>query len=120
MIRSCEYEEVSHLSKPAHEDGVKITARPSPRWYKYEDVACACLWEPQNRTNTKRLSSCWVHPDHRGNGIGKALVLRRVSDALTAVDRIDTYAYSPDLFHRLGFTEVRWTGKAHYLVYSVE
>jgi len=121
-VQPCNYTEVREIVTAQQPDGVDIVPRPSSQWYRYDDVAVACLWEPQNRFATKRLSSCWVAPTWRGEGVGRALVERRVSDAKQAnATRIDTYAYRTRLFKELGFrAEDKFGNGTTYLVLEVE
>ena len=103
-IEECEFKDVYELAAEARKDGVKIQPRDDAQWYRVDDDAIACLWWPQNRSNTARLSHCWVREDRRGEGVGSALVYRRVEDAKAAgAATIDTYAYQPGLYEGLGF-----------------
>jgi len=103
-IKECEFKDVYELAAEAREDGVKVQPRDDAQWYRVDDDAIACLWWPQNRSNTARLSHCWVRENRRGEGLGSALVYRRVEDAKAAgAVTIDTYAYQPSLYESLGF-----------------
>ncbi|WP_336328501.1 GNAT family N-acetyltransferase [Halovenus sp. HT40] len=103
-VEACDFKEVYELAAEAHEDGVKVQPRDDAEWYRVGDDAIACLWWPQNRSNTARLSHCWVREERRGEGIGASLVYRRVEDARAdGADMIDTYAYHPSLYEDLGF-----------------
>lgn len=103
-IEECRLEDIYELAARAREDDVEVQPRPESQWYRVDSVAMACLWWPQNRRNTARLSHCWVAEEARGEGLGEALVRRRIADARSAgADVIDTYAYRRDLFEKLGF-----------------
>lgn len=103
-IEKCEFKEVYELAAEAREDGVQVQPRDDAQWYRVGDDAIACLWWPQNRSNTARLSHCWVREERRGEGVGAALVYQRVEDAKEAgASTIDTYAYHSSLYEDLGF-----------------
>lgn len=89
-----------------------IPDRPKATWYiatnGTNDVGRACLWQPRNRKGTLRLSHCFVRPEYRGNGIGRRLVMRRYQDAHDkSLNKLDTFAYNPDLFQEIGFEKVK-------------
>jgi len=103
-IERCEFKEVFELAAEAREDDVQVQPRDDAQWYRIDDDAIACLWWPQNRSATARLSHCWVREERRGEGLGAALVYERVTDAQeSGADRIDTYAYRSQLYEDLGF-----------------
>lgn len=118
-IEACAFKDVYELAAEAREDGVQVQPRDDAQWYRIGDDAIACLWWPQNRSNTARLSHCWVREERRGEGLGSALVYRRVQDAKAAgADRVDTYAYQPGLYEDLGFEaqESYKMGTAHMVL----
>lgn len=103
-IEECTLQDIYELAAKARDDGIRVQHRPEEQWYRIDDLAIACLWWPQNRRNTARLSHCWVAGDARGHGLGERLVRRRIEDAKSAgAETIDTYAYREDLFTELGF-----------------
>lgn len=59
------------------------------------------------RRSLARLCGCWIAPEHRGQGMGKALVQHRVAycEHHTVARVIDTYAFHRRLFLDIGFTE---------------
>ena len=54
---------------------------------------------------TVRLCGCWVAPEERGKGYGKALVEHRFKYGCenTGAKKLDTFAFHPELFESLGF-----------------
>lgn len=103
-ITTCEFEDIFELAAQARDDGVYPKARPEGQWYRCNDRGFVCLWEPQNRTGTKRISHWWVHPEHRNEGIGTALLDRALDDALDSdATRIDIYVYDPEPVEKRGF-----------------
>jgi len=103
-IEECTLQDVYELAAKARDDGNQVQHRPDEQWYRIGDLAIACLWWPQNRRDTARLSHCWVTDEARGDGLGEALVRRRIEDAKAAgAGTIDTYAYREELFTELGF-----------------
>lgn len=103
-IATCEFEGLFELAADAKDDGVYAKDRPEAQWFRYEDAGMICLWEPQNRSATKRISHWWVRPERRGEGIGSdlldyAITVAKASDA----DRLDIYVYDPDPLDARGF-----------------
>ena len=59
------------------------------------------------RRKLARLCGCWVAKEHRGQGVGTALVKFRIEhiENHTAALAIDTFAFNKRLFRDLGFEE---------------
>lgn len=103
-IQPCEFEDIFEMAAEATEDGVRPKQRTEAQWYRYADKGMVCLWEPGNRTSTKRISHWWVHPDHRNEGIGKTLfehALREASES--GVETVDIYVYDEEFIADYGF-----------------
>lgn len=103
-VKPTTLEDIYELAAAASDDGVYAQHRPEEQWFRYEDVGMVCLWEPQNRTGTKRISHWWVAEDRRGEGIGTALLDRAIAAAEASdADRLDIYVYDPDPVEERGF-----------------
>lgn len=103
-IESCSLEEIYELAADARDDGVRPKHRPEEQWFRYEDAGMVCLWEPQNRSGTKRISHWWVADDRRDEGIGAALLDRAIEAAMaSACSRLDIYVYDPEPVVERGF-----------------
>lgn len=93
-IEACDLEDIYELAADARDDGVRPQHRPEEKWFRYEDAGMVCLWEPQNRSGTKRISHWWVDGDRRDEGIGAALLDRAIEEAEESdADRLDIYVY---------------------------
>ena len=103
-VEACDLEDIYELAADARNDGVRPQHRPEEQWFRYEDVGMVCLWEPQNRTGTMRISHWWVDEDRRGEGIGEALLDRAIGAAeATDADRLDIYVYKTESVENRGF-----------------
>lgn len=103
-VERCSLEDIYELAADARDDGVRVKHRPEEQWYRVGDAGFVCLWEPQNRTGTKRISHWWVRPERRGEGIGTALLEAAIADAEDSdADRLDIYAYDPAPVEARGF-----------------
>jgi len=103
-IDPCSLEEIYELAAEARDEGVRAKHRPEEKWFRYEDAGFICLWEPQNRKGTKRISHWWVSESRRGEGIGPALLDRAIAAAKSSdADRLDIYVYDPDPVEERGF-----------------
>lgn len=104
-VEPCALKDIYELAAEARDDGVRPQHRPEEQWFRYDDVGMICLWEPQNRSGTKRISHWWVDEDHRGEGIGILLLERAIAAAETSdADRLDIYVYDPGPVEERGFT----------------
>lgn len=96
-IEPCALEDIYELAADAKDDGTYVKHRPEERWYRAGDAGFICLWEPQNRSGTKRISHWWVREARRGEGIGEALLERAIAAAEASdADRLDIYVYDPE------------------------
>lgn len=103
-VQPCGLRDIYELAADARDDGVRVKHRPEEQWFRYEDVGFICLWEPQNRTGTKRISHWWVAEDRRGEGIGAALLDRAIATAdKSDAGRLDIYVYDPEPVEERGF-----------------
>lgn len=103
-VEPCTLEDIYELAADARDDGVRPQHRPEEQWFRYDDVGMICLWEPQNRTGTKRISHWWVAEDHRGEGIGAALLDHAIEIAEASdADRLDIYVYETEPVEERGF-----------------
>lgn len=125
-IEICEFSEVEYLSDIAAGDDTTPAdyMAPKPRtkdtWFHIPDKACGCLWFPGNRSNTMRFSHCYVKPDARGDGKGKALAVFRYQYAKKhpKCERMDVLAaHSPGLFADFGFDVVDRRGEDDHIFY---
>jgi hypothetical protein len=84
-----------------------VTIRPTDAIYRVSGVAAlACVRTV--RPGHLRLCGCFVGEENRGQGWGRALVLRRLVAIFHGGARmVDTYAFRPALFLSLGFEAVR-------------
>ena len=103
-VEPCSLQDLYELAADARDDGVRVKHRPEEQWFRYEDAGFICLWEPQNRTGTKRISHWWVREDRRGEGIGPVLLDRAIAAAKESDgDRLDIYVYDADPVEERGF-----------------
>lgn len=103
-IEACAFADLFELAGDAKHDGVYAKQRPEGEWFRYDDAGMICLWEPQNRSGTKRISHWWVRPERRGEGIGQALLDHAISVARESdADRLDIYVYDPAPVEERGF-----------------
>lgn len=103
-IEACSFEDLFELAAKAKEDGVRAKQRTDEQWFRYDDVGMICLWEPGNRSSTKRISHWWVHPDRRGSGIGTALFEHAIKHAeQSSAETLDIYSYDPEFVESYGF-----------------
>ena len=103
-VEPCSLQDIYELAAEARDDGVRVKHRPEEQWFRFEDAGFICLWEPQNRTGTKRISHWWVSEDHRGEGIGVALLDRAVAAAKASdAASLDIYVYDPEPVEERGF-----------------
>ena len=59
-----------------------------------------------------RLKALWIAPEHRGRGIGRALIDHRIAIALAeGAAWIEVYALHPEVYLRRGFVRVRERGR---------
>jgi len=103
-VEACDLEDIYELAAKARDDGVRPQHRPKDQWYHFGDAGMICLWEPQNRAGTKRISHWWVDDDRRGKGIGAALLDRAIEDAKAShAVRLDIYVYDSEPVEERGF-----------------
>ncbi|WP_337653226.1 GNAT family N-acetyltransferase [Halomontanus rarus] len=103
----CGLEDIYELAADARDDGTAVKHRPEEQWFRVDDAGFVCLWEPQNRTGTKRISHWWVRLDRRGEGIGEVLLEAAIADAEASdADRLDIYVYDPAPVEARGFEHV--------------
>lgn len=104
-IQPCALADIYELAAQARDEGVRVKHRPEEQWFRFDNVGFICLWEPQNRTGTKRISHWWVAEDRRGEGIGTALLDRAIAAANASdADRLDIYVYDPEPVEDREFT----------------
>jgi len=118
-VEPCTLEDIYHLAAKAREDGIDAKPRPESQWYRYGEKGIICLWEPQNRSDTKRISHWWVDEDYRDEGVGEALLNRAVFDADNSdTTTIDIYAFDPEPLQDRGFAieDEQPDARAYYLV----
>jgi len=100
----CELMDIYELAAEARNEGVRVKHRPGEQWFRFNDAGFICLWAPQNRTGTKRVSHWWVAEDRRGEGIGTALLDRAIAAAQASdADRLDIYVYDTRPVEERGF-----------------
>lgn len=121
-VEQCDYEDIAWQKHEARREGVTMKPHKNAQWFKIGNMAFACLWEPGNFSNRGRMAHCFVTQGCRGQGMGKRLVKARVSYAEdNGYDAIDTYAFNPDLFSRLGFVELnKYDNGTYYMVKSLD
>jgi len=103
-VEACDLTDIYELAADARDDGVRPQHRPEEQWFRYEDTGMVCLWEPQNRSGTKRISHWWVSGGRRDEGIGTALLDRAIEAAESSdSDRLDIYVYNPEPVEERGF-----------------
>jgi len=103
-VEPCALKDIYEMAAEARDDGVRPQHRPEEQWFRYEDVGMVCLWEPQNRSGTKRISHWWVADGRREEGIGTALLDRAIEAAEeTNAGRLDIYVYDPEAVEERGF-----------------
>lgn len=103
-VEPTSFEDVFELAADAREDGVRAKNRAEQQWFRYEDAGFVCLWEPQNRSGTKRISHWWVREERRDEGIGAALLDRAIHTAEDSnAERLDIYVYDPGPVEARGF-----------------
>lgn len=118
-VERCEYRDIEWLKHEARKDDVEIRPRgEDAQWFRVGHDGFACVWWPSNYSNRARLAHCFVSAHARGQGIGASLVRARIAWAeAQGADAIDTYAYNPGLFKRLGFVlEEEHDNGTHYMV----
>lgn len=127
-IEQCTYEDIEgtplwEASLESRIDHPDTHVGQGDVWFRYPEKGFGGLWEPGNG-GTLRFAPVFVHPDHRGEGIGRALVVSRFRHGLDRPDihEMDTYAHNPEFFHQLGF---EWQRKyeqkgTHYLTFTRE
>ena len=125
-IETCEFEDVAYLSDIAADDDTTPDGymppkeRPNDVWFHIEGAGCACLWFPRNRSGTMRFSHCYVRPEERGDGKGKALTVYRYQYAKKHPDctRVDALAaHSPGLYSDFGMELVEKRGENDHIFY---
>jgi GNAT superfamily N-acetyltransferase len=103
-IQACAFEDIFELAADARDDGIRAKDRGSGQWFRVSEKGMICLWEPGNRSSTKRISHWWVHPDHRDGGVGQALFERAFHEAKESdCDTLDIYVYDEELVDEYGF-----------------
>lgn len=106
-VAETSFASVFELAADARDDGVRAKNRAEQRWFRYEDAGFICLWEPQNRSGTKRISHWWVREERRDEDIGAALLDRAISEARESdADRLDIYVYDSQAVEERGFEPV--------------
>lgn len=108
-VEPCDFADVFEMAAEARDDGVYAKDRPEGQWYRYDDAGMICLWEPQNRSNTQRISHWWVREARRNEGIGEALLDRALTDA--DAETVDIYVYDSRPVEERGF-EYQGSGQA--------
>lgn len=84
----------------------RVTIKPTDEVYLVEGIrAVACI--RVIKRSLARMCGCWVAPEHRGRGIGEALVKYRIDHIINhrSCKCIDTYAFNSRLYRSLGFEE---------------
>jgi len=103
-VEACSLESIYELAADARDDGVRVKHRPEEQWFRCGDNGMVCLWEPQNRNGTKRISHWWVREEKRGEGVGAALLDRAIKCAKQSdADRLDIYVYETQPVENRGF-----------------
>lgn len=109
-VERCLYErlldtEVVEASRESKIDEPETHHGQGDEWWIVEGKGFAGIWRPPNYSNRARFGPCYVHPEHRGEGVGKALVMARFVYAKHQPDvqSMDTYAHNPPLWIGLGF-----------------
>jgi GNAT superfamily N-acetyltransferase len=90
-------------------------------WFKVQNKGFSGLWQPANRTKHLRFAPCFVREEYRGEGVGKAMVIRRFDFCRKHpyTHTVDTYAHNPGLFKELGFEQRdHWESKGTYYLYK--
>ncbi len=130
-IETCSFDAVEYLAEQAASDEttpdgfMKPKTRPSDVWFHIPEMGCSCLWFPKNRTNTIRFSHCYVVPEGRGDGRGKAMAVYRYQYAKKhpQCERMDVLAtHSPGLFADFGMdvVEKRAGGDIFYMAMELD
>lgn len=104
-IEPCCEDEIRHMIRLAGSEIVRGSSR-NVEWFRVGEKAFAGLRRLTG--NRARLVNCWVAPEHRGRGVGLALVAHRIERARAlGAAVVDTRARRPETFERLGFTRGR-------------
>lgn len=128
-VEEVPFSEVEYLRERAKDDETTPPGFMPPKdretatWFHIPDAGCGSLWWPGNRSSTMRFSHCYVVPEARGEGYGKALVVYRHLYAKKHDDceRVDTIAaHSEDLFQQLGLRIEDVRGDDNDLVYLAQ
>lgn len=125
-VEQCQYEDIEgtemfEASLSSRIDHPDTHVGQGDVWFRVEDKGFAGLWEPSNGSKL-RFAPVYVLPDHRGRGIGRALVVKRFRYGLDRpdIEKMDTYAHNPDFFHKIGFEwqEFYEQKGTHHLVFE--
>jgi GNAT superfamily N-acetyltransferase len=103
----------SHVS--AFWKNIEAVLPPNGRFYLVRDpegrvIGCGAIRKIDEAT--AEMKHLFIHGDHRGHGLGRQLVLRRLDDArkmgvtLIVADTIGGYPEMPTLYDSLGFERV--------------
>ncbi len=124
-IRKCDPIEITSLYVQAKKEGIITTPPKSPATFVCADedgsiVGFArIVYLSEKRA---RLGNFFVLPDYRRQGIGSALTAYCLAllDEAGKIERVDVYAYHPQMFQKHGFIIVRQYessyGKTSYMV----
>lgn len=126
-IEQCQYEDIE--GTPMWEESLESRIDHPEKhvgdgdvWFRCGDKGFGGLWEPSNRRALLRFAPVFVAEAARGEGIGRALVVKRFRHALDRpdIEQMDTYAHNPGFFEELGFeVENHWPDKGtYYLSYT--
>lgn len=103
-VEQCEFEDVFELASQSVEDNITPKDRPRGQWFRIEGVGMVCLWEPQNRSSTKRISHWWVAEEYRGAGYGEALLDAAIGNARESdCETLDILVYNVKPIEGKGF-----------------